>query len=125
MSATDSKPTDTSQRLRRTWRGLVRQAVRGTGWMVSHGVPARVAVSIVWIVALVVLAVLLYVAVWIAVVVVMVLIAAASVQHADEDEQPKWLQKDPNDHREDLFYHPLSYNDDPDPRFYDPRHNGK
>lgn len=125
MRATDSKARYVGQRLGRAWRGLVRQETRVTHWIVGHGMPWYIATSIVWIVKLAVLAILLYAAVWIAVVLAMVLIAAAGVRHADEEEQPKWLEKDPDDHREELFYHPISYNDDPDPRFYDPRHDHK
>lgn len=124
MIATDRKAEHIGQRLGRAWRRIVRQEVRVTHWMIDHGMPRRVATSILWIVKLVVFALLLYAAVWMAVALAIVLIAAAVAQRANEDEQPKWLEKDPDDHREDLFYHPLSYNDDPD-RFYDPRYHGK
>ena len=111
--------------LGRAWRGLARQEARATHWMMCHGMPQLAAASILWIVKLALLAVLLYAAFWIAVVLGIVLIAATVAQHADQEEQPHWLEKDPDDHREDLFYHPLSYNDDPDPRFHDPRFDEK
>ena len=93
--------------------------------MVDRGLSRLVAVSILWIVKLAVFAILLYAAFWMAVVLAIVLIVAAGAQRADQDQQPKWLEKDPDDHRDDLFYDPLSYNDDPDPRFDDPRHHSK
>lgn len=111
--------------LGRVWLGYVRQEARVARWMIGHGISRVVAATILWIVKLTAFAFLLYVAFWLAVVLAIVLIAAAGAQLADEDEQPKWLEKDPDDHREDLFYHPLSYNDDPDPRFDDPRHHNK
>ena len=108
--------------LARVWLGCVRQEARIARWMIGHGTSRLMATTIFWIVKLTVFAILLYVAFWIAVVLAIVLVAAAGAQCTDDEEQPKWLEKDPDDHREELFYHPLSYNDDPDPRFHDPRH---
>ncbi|GFE79144.1 hypothetical protein GCM10011487_11440 [Steroidobacter agaridevorans] len=108
------------------WRWAVRQDVRATRWMLDRGVPRKVAVSSLWVLKLGVVAALLYAAFWLALVIAAVLILVASASNAAQDsDQPKWLEKDPDDHREDLFYHPLSYNDDPDPRFYDPRLDDK
>lgn len=108
------------------WRWVVRQDARANRWIVDRGVPRSVAASLMWILKLGVCAALLYAAFWIAIVVVIVLVVAAGAsQAAQGSDQPKWLEKDPDDHRDDLFYHPLSYNDDPDPRFDDPRHHNK
>lgn len=112
-------------RLGRVWLGYLRQEARITRWLKGHGISRVVSATMLWIVKLSVFAILLYVGFWIAVVLLAVLIAAGGALRADEEEQPKWLEKDPDDHRDDLFYHPLSYNDDPDPRFDDPRHRDK
>lgn len=125
MGATVTKAEHVGKRLGRAWRGFVRQEMRVTRWMIGHGVPRLIAASILWTVKLAVLAILLYAAFWMAVIFAIVLIAAAGAQRRSEDERPKWLEQNPDDHQEDLFYHPLSYNDDPDPRFRDPRLGGK
>lgn len=108
------------------WRWVVRQDVRATRWMVDRGVPRTVAVSSLWGMKLGVVAALLYAAFWLALVIAAVLILVASASHAAQDsDQPKWLEKDPDDHREDLFYHPLPYTDEPDTRYYDPHVDDK
>jgi hypothetical protein len=103
-------------------------------WMVSHGMPRRVAEAICWIMKLMVLAILLYAAFWLALVVAFAVIAAAVTRHASPDDaehydedagRPEWERGEPTDHRQRLFYDPLSYDDDPDPRFHDPRFDGK
>ena len=45
----------------------------------------------------------------------------ASIYGTADQEEPDLLnrQAEERDHREGLFYHPASYNDDPDPRFED------
>ena len=49
------------------------------------------------------------------------MLAAWLVSNAHEalDEQPQQIADDEHDHRKSVFYHPLSYSDDPDPRFED------
>ena len=122
------------KRLGRAWRGLAHQEARATHWMVGHGMPQLAAASILWIVKLALLAVLLYAAFWLAFLAAFVMIAAAvarhaspaDVQHHDEDAgRPEWERGEPTDHRQRLFYDPISYNDDPDPRIHDPRFDDK
>ena len=125
MGATVSKAEHVGKRLGRAWRWFVRQEVRLAHWMMSNGISQRVAIAILWTVKLAVLVVVLYAAFWMAMVLAIVLIAAVGARGAGEGEQPEWLEKDPDDHREDLFYDPLSHNHDPDPRFDDPRHRNK
>jgi len=125
MGTTATTAEYVGKRLGRAWRRLARQEAHLMRWMVGHGMSRLAAALILWIVKLALFAVLLYVAFWIAVVLAIVLIAAAVARGADEEQRPRWLEKDPDDHREDLFYDPLSYNDDPDPRFDDPRHHRK
>jgi Protein of unknown function (DUF3742) len=139
-------PTDDShaERVSRwfglAWRGLVRQEVRAANWMVDHGMPRRGARSLLWMVKAIVLVAFLYVAVLLAVVFAVVLLAAKvakttkSTRLLEPDPEPRfdenigrppWEAGEPTDHRQQLFYHPSSYNDDPDPRFYDPRFHDK
>jgi len=125
MGTTATKAEYAGRQLGRAWRGLARQEARAIHWMMRHGMPQLAAAVILWILKLALLAVLLYAAFWIALVLGIVLIAATVAQHAEQEEPPKWLEKDPDDPREDLFYDPLSHNHDPDPRFDDPRHRSR
>ena len=80
------------------------------------------ATALLWLVKLAVLGVLLYAAFWLALLLVFAVAAAWAMQHGTADqEEPDLLnrQAEERDHREGLFYHPASYNDDPDPRFED------
>jgi uncharacterized membrane protein len=99
-------------------------------WMIQRGAPRLAAVSILWIAKLAVLAVLMYVSFWLALVIAIALIAVMAVKRAhhvdsegcsyDEDvARPAWEKGEPTDHRQRLFYDPLPYADDPDPRFED------
>ncbi|VFR27459.1 hypothetical protein BRI6_4610 [plant metagenome] len=71
------------------------------------------------------LTVLFYTAFWMALVLVFIVVAAWGTGHAwasddDEDDYDFVGHKaEERDHRDSLFYHPASYNDDPDPRFED------
>jgi hypothetical protein len=116
------------KRLRRAWRGLAHQEARSMRWMIERGVPRLVAASTLWIAKLAVLAAFMYVAFWFALVLAIVLIAATAAKRAhhvdsgacsyDEDvARPAWEKGEPTDHRQRLFYDPLPYADDPDPRF--------
>jgi len=76
----------------------------------------------VWMVKLVVLGGLLYVAFWLALLLFFVMVTAWAAEHSDvHDEDDDFMNRkaEERDHRESLFYHPINYNDDPDPRFQD------
>lgn len=117
-------------------RGFARQEARSMRWMIERGVPRMVVASTLWIVKLAVLAAFMYVAFWLVLVLAIVLIAATAAKRAhhvdsgacsyDEDvARPAWEKGEPTDHRQRLFYDPISHNDDPDPRFHDPRFDDK
>ena len=104
------------------WRGFMRQERGVSGWLIARGMPAGSATALLWIVKLAVLGALLYAAFWLALLLVFAVAAAWAMQHGTADqEEPDLLnrQAEERDHREGLFYHPASYNDDPDPRFED------
>lgn len=104
---------------RRLWRGVVRWETRAAGWLVRRGLPAFLVLPLLWAFNLVILALVIYASVWIALVLVIALFAAKGTARADQSET-EWFPE-PEDHRDELFYHPINYNDDPDPRFSDPR----
>lgn len=83
----------------------------------AQGLPAGGATVPMWVVKLAILGVLLYVAVWAALLLVALVVAARMAPQGDDDFLGRKAEE--LDHRESLFYHPASYNDDPDPRFED------
>lgn len=105
------------------WSGFVRRERQVAGWLVARGLSAGAATALLWVVKLAVLGVLLYAMFWLALLLVLAIVAAWAVQDgaADQEEDADLLdrQAEERDHREGLFYHPASYNDDPDPRFED------
>ncbi|NMG55407.1 DUF3742 family protein [Aromatoleum aromaticum] len=103
------------------WRGFVRQERGVSGWLVARGMPAGGATALLWIVKLAVLGALLYAAFWLALMFVFFIATAWLVSSSDEGvlEQSQGAEDEEHDHRKSVFYHPLSYSDDPDPRFED------
>lgn len=114
-----------AQRLGRGAGRVVRRLRRGEqhleNGLVSRGLSAGAAKALLWVIKLAVLGVLLYAAFWLALLVVCAVAAAWAVEHADEEGDSDFLGRkaEERDHREGIFYHPASYNDDPDPRFKD------
>lgn len=76
---------------------------------------------VLWATGLAIMGLLVLFAVWVALVVVLAWAAVKVSQFVGNTTESDFELTDPNDHRKSLFYHPLSYNDDPDPRFPDPR----
>ena len=76
---------------------------------------------LLWTTGIAIVGLLVLFAVWIALVVVLAWVAVKVFQLVGKTAEADFELMDPNDHRKSLFYHPLSYNDDPDPRFLDPR----
>ena len=76
---------------------------------------------LLWATGIAIVGLLLLFAVWIAVVVVLACAVLKFAQLSGKASDADFELVDPKDHRKSLFYHPLSYNDDPDPRFPDPR----
>jgi len=65
--------------------------------------------------------VLLYSAFWLALLIVGLVVVSwmAKQDHDEEDSDFLGRKAEEGDHRQGLFYHPASYDDDPDPRFKD------
>jgi len=108
--------------LGRGWRGYMRGERRVSAWLVAQGMPVSVATALVWVVKLAVLAALIYVAFWLALLLFFVMATAMVAEHSgaqEEDDDFMNRKAEERDHRESLFYHPINYNDDPDPRFQD------
>jgi hypothetical protein len=105
--------------LGRIWCRVRWQEARLIRWGADKGVSASFANFLLWTIKAVVIGALLYVAMWLTIVLLIAVAAAAIlVRGARDSRQQEWLPK-PADHRDELFYDPLSYNDDPDPRFKD------
>jgi len=117
-----SKAERAGKRLGRAWRTLLRREARVLHWMVDQGAPPLTAKITLGLVKLAVFAWLLYVAFWLTLGAVFVLLTAAAAEQAgrDPDRGPTtWGPNEHVDHRKSLFYDPIAYNDDPDPRFED------
>lgn len=71
---------------------------------------------LLWATGIAIVGLLLLFAVWIALVVVLAWAAVKFSQPTGKTADADFELVDSNDHRKSLFYHPLSYNDDPDPR---------
>lgn len=107
--------------LGRAWRGGLRQEARAVHWMGERGVPASVAKAVLWMLKLAVLGVLLYVVFWLAVLLVCAVVAAWTAHNSRSDEPEEWAIGDQADHKRSVFYDPINYDDDPDPRFDEER----
>lgn len=102
------------------WRGWLRAERRMHRWLMAQALPAGGAAVLIWVIKLAVLGVLLYVAFWVALMLVALAVAARMAEQAPQgDDDFLGRKAEELDHRESLFYHPASYNDDPDPRFED------
>lgn len=109
------------RRLGRAWRGCLRQERHAIRWLTAKGLPAGAAQALFWIAKLVVFGVLLYAAFSLALLLLFAVAAAWVVHNSDHNEPEEWPMGDEADHRKSLFYDPINYNDDPDPRFEDVR----
>ncbi|QTB44272.1 DUF3742 family protein [Burkholderia pseudomallei] len=105
--------------LGRAWLAIRRQERRAVQWMVGKGLTAGTARMLLWGAKLILFGALLYAALWLAVVLILIVTAAFLASHVDVGQ----LQDQPftgeSDHKQNLFYDPINYNDDPDPRFDD------
>ncbi|HBO0859735.1 DUF3742 family protein [Pseudomonas aeruginosa] len=105
----------------RVWRGVLRQEPSAVGWMGARGVPAGVARLMLLSAKLLVLGALLYAAFWLALLVVAVFLAARAAESSKDWDDIDFMNRkaEEQDHRQSLFYDPINFNDDPDPRFDD------
>jgi len=107
--------------LGRMWRGCVRLDRQAQGWLLAQGLAPGAATAVSLVVKLAALAMLLYCAFWLALVILGLAAVAWMARQAYNEGDSDFLgrQAEEVDHREGLFYHPASYDDDPDPRFKD------
>lgn len=103
----------------RAWRGYMRREVRVLLWMQAKGMPVPLAKILMWTVKLLLIGTLLYLVFWMALFFVFSVAVVWLTKNVDGNEQPQWGLGDSTDHKQSIFYHPASYNDDPDPRFED------
>lgn len=114
-------PKRAGRSLGRAYRAAMRREAYVVRWLVGKGLPIPGAKAILWIIKLAVLGVLLYVAFWLALLLLLVAAAAWLARGADQVEPEEWAIGDQADHKKSVFYDPINYNDDPDPRFDDDR----
>lgn len=107
--------------LGRMWRRLVRLDRKANGWLVAQGWAPGVARAALLVIKLVVLGVLVYFAFWLALLVVLAVAAAWAARNSEHDGSEEWAVGDQADHKRSVFYDPINYDDDPDPRFEDER----
>lgn len=111
----------TGRFLGKLWRRCVRLEWKARGWLVAQGLAPGVAKTALLVATFAVLGMLLYAAFWMAALVVFVVIAAWAARQQSNDDDSDFLGRkaEERDHREGPFYHPTSYDDDPDPRYED------
>ncbi|OJW95829.1 DUF3742 family protein [Ralstonia mannitolilytica] len=107
--------------LGRAWRGCARLDRRAQGWLRGQGLAPDLVQAASLVVKLAALGVLLYSAFWLALLIVGLVVVSwmAKQDHDEEDSDFLGRKAEEGDHRQGLFYHPASYDDDPDPRFKD------
>lgn len=106
------------RRLGQLWRRFAQRNRRVVEWFIGKGVPAPLAKTGLWSVEFLTLGAGLYVVAWPALMVLVAGVAVWSVRNGDLEEAERfWQVKEDPDHRNSIFYHPASFNDDPDPRF--------
>lgn len=107
--------------LGRAWRGCAHLDRRAQGWLLTRGWAPGAAKATLLAANLVAFGLLLYVAFWLALLVAFAVAAAWATRGSAYDEYEEWEIGDQADHKRSVFYDPINYNDDPDPRFDDDR----
>lgn len=105
--------------LGRAWRGYMRKEVRAVQWLASNGLPASAGRLLFWVVTIAAFGVLLYMAFWLALLLLLATAVAFAARNSDHDEPQELAIGDQSEHKKSVFYDPIFYNDDPDPRFDD------
>ena len=121
-TAPDSFAERAGRALGRAWRGFLRLERQAHVWLVTQGMNAGLAEGMLWAIRLALLALVLYGAFWVALVLGFVVVSvrmAEQVSPEEDDDDFLGRKAEERDHRKSIFYHPVSYNDDPDPRFED------
>lgn len=107
--------------LGRMWRGLVRLDRKAHGRLAALGwAPGRAGAALL-VLKLVLLGVLAYTAFWLALLLALVGFAAWTARSSEGAKTEEWAIGEPAEHKRSIFYDPINYDDDPDPRFDDER----
>lgn len=119
------KPTTFAERVGRTlgrlWQSCVRLDRKANGWLAAHGLAPGVTKVVLLAAKLVALGLLLYIAFWVSLLLTFAVAAARVARNTEHGEPEKLASGDQAEHKRSLFYDPINYNDDPDPRFPDER----
>ena len=107
--------------LGRVWRSCARLDREANGWLLAQGLAPGVAKAALLVAKLVAFGLLLYAAFWLALLVAFAGAAAWAARRSAYGEHEEWEIVDYADHKRSVFYDPINYNDDPDPRFDDER----
>ncbi|NMG49240.1 DUF3742 family protein [Azoarcus communis] len=107
--------------LGRMWRACVRLDRQAHDWLVAQGLAPVAARGVLLILKLVAFGVLIYVALWLAMLIMIAVFAGWTARNAAPGEAEEWAIGDQADHKRSVFYDPINYDDDPDPRFDDER----
>lgn len=120
-----SAQTTFAERIGRTLgrlrQGFMRLDQKAHGELVAQGLPPGVANVVLLVVKLVTLGMLAYAAFWLVLLLVFVVVAAWVAPNSAYNESEEWAIGDQADHKRTVFYDPINYDDDPDPRFRDER----
>ncbi|QDF96905.1 hypothetical protein CJ010_10375 [Azoarcus sp. DD4] len=107
--------------LGRMWRGLVRLDRKAHGRLMAVGwTPGRAGAALLAL-KFVLLGVLAYTALWLALLLALVAFAAWTARNSERDDSEEWAIGDQAERKRSIFYDPINYDDDPDPRFDDER----
>ena len=107
--------------LGRAWRSCARLDRRAQGWLLARGWAPGIAKAALLAVKLAAIGVLLYTAFWLALLIMFTVFAGWTARNAAPGEAEEWAIGDQADHKRSVFYDPINYDDDPDPRFDDKR----
>jgi len=114
-------PERVGRTLGRLWCGCVRMDRRAMQALVAKGWKPGVAKGVMLLVKIAAFGALFYVALWFALLLAFVVAAAWIARCVATEESEEWAIGDQADHKRSVFYDPINYNDDPDPRFDDER----
>lgn len=103
----------------RAWRWLARVDRRAEAWVAAQGVLAGWAKAVLWGAKIVLLGAVVYAAFWLTLFALMAFVAIALVRKRTSHEEEELALVDLASHKTNLFYDPINYDDDPDPRFDD------
>ncbi|CAJ4415824.1 Uncharacterised protein [Burkholderia pseudomallei] len=103
----------------RAWRWLASVNRRAEAWMVAQGVPAGCSNAVLWGAKIVLLGSVLYVAFWLILLAAVIALAAWLARNWTVYQEEELALADHAEHKKSIFYDPINYNDDSDPRFDD------